>query len=591
MRAGVRDWKNPNYDEIYQERSERLRNLRSLNFEQQAKVHDYYAQNPIDWIEDWAHTWDQNRLVGGVVKPLRPFILMDRQKDLIRAYHGVNKDRKNLVVEKTREVGVSWCAVAYGVWMWLYQPGCTVGFGSYSENRVDQLWNSDSLLEKCRIIIRNLPPEMKPLGLNEDEGGHLMKKRLINPQTGAQIIGEVGSKKIGRGAKATMYFVDEYAFLQYCDQVDGSLGSCTQCIVFISTAHGMGSFYQKTQSPMFRQFRFEWRQDPRKSQEWYDEFLETWGPTTTAREVDIDHAASVENVLISGKWVEAARKIRAALKKKGVSVPPRESFRLGVGGLDVGGGKAPSVFIARHGPYVSIPKDWTTLEGDTTITGQKALRYARMARTQRLNFDAPGLGKGVTSALRHSKPEERVLAPLPKPEREVPVRETKKQATEREMYDIFGAIEEDHLVVAPNVKNRELVTAVAINTGSPASDWVRWPDGRTSRETFFNLRAEIGWTARERFKATYETWLWATGKPGGIQHPVEDLIFLPDHEQLCKEMTVLTWYERPGGKIAIERKEDLTARGIPSPDYYDAFVLTLVPARPAFTEQKVGGFF
>ena len=156
MLTTVEDWKDPDYTAVYNERSARLRAFRGLSPEGQAAIHAYYAENPIDWIEDWAHTWDQNRFINGQLKPLRPFLLMDRQKDLIRAYHGANSDRKSLVVEKTREVGVSWCAVAFGVWMWLYKPGCTVGFGSYSENRVDQLWNSDSLLEKCRA-----PPRLR----------------------------------------------------------------------------------------------------------------------------------------------------------------------------------------------------------------------------------------------------------------------------------------------------------------------------------------------------------------------------------------------------------------------------------------------
>ncbi len=590
MRATVRDWKDPDYEAIYEERSERLRNLRTMDAEVQAKVHDYYAQNPVDWIEDWAHTWDPRRLEDGF-PALRPFLLFPRQRDLIQAFHGANADREDLVVEKTREVGVSWCAVAYAVWLWLYRPGAVVGFGSYDASKVDVLGVTDSLLEKARVTIRHLPPEMQPAGLNAGPQGHLLHKRLINPANGAQIVGEVGDN-IGRGGRATMYFVDEYAHLKHHEMVDGALASTSDCKVYISTAYGLGAFYHKTQNEAFRQFRFEWRQDPRKDDAWYEAYLEKWGPTITAREVDIDHAASVENVLIEGKFIQAGRAVLGLLRKKGIAVPPRDKFLQGVGGLDVGGGRAPSVFIARHGPYVGTPKAWKDQEGDTTITGQKALRYARAARTQRLNFDAPAVGSGVASTLRHSKPEDRVLAPRSKPEpAEAPADESTEQAAVRGMYDIFGAQEEDHLVAVPGAKDREVVTARGINTGVGPSDWVRWPDGRTSKEWFVNLRAEIGWTMRDRFQKTYEVWLHLTDREGGTMHPIEDLVFLPNCEQLCKELAVLTWHERPGGKIGIERKEDLAARGVASPDYYDALALTYVPARPAATEQKVGGYF
>ncbi len=591
MQADVGDWRDPDYGAIYEERSERLKSIRSLAPDALAKVHDYYAKNPIDWIEDWTHTWDPRRLEDGL-PALRPFMLFDRQKDLIRFWHGCNIDRCDGVVEKTREVGVSWCAVAYAVWMWIYKPGSVVGFGSFEAVKVDRLGVTDSLLEKCRVIIRHLPPEMLPPGLNTKAHGDLLEKRLLNPSNGAQIIGEVGDN-IGRGGRASMYFVDEYAFLKHHEMIDGALSNTSDCKQYISTAYGMGAFFAKTQNPTFRQFRFEWRQDPRKDDAWYEAFAKKWGPIITAREVDIDHAASIENVVIEARYVEAAKQIRGLLSRKGVTVPPFTHYTRGVSGLDVGGGAAPSVFVARHGPYVSMPKAWTDQHGDTTITGQRALRYARQARTQRLNFDAPAVGAGVASTLRHSKPEDRALEPvaMEQPVTVASPEETVEERIQRELYGAFGNAEEDFLVATPGAAPAEVVTASGINTGSPASDWVRWPDGRTSNESFVNLRAEIWWIMRDRFQKTYETWLFLKGDPEGTMHPIDELIFLPDCPELTKELSLLTWHEKPGGKIGIESKKDAAKRGIASPDYADALGLTYVPARATARSQKLKGYF
>ena len=76
-----------------------------------------------------------------------------------------------------------------------------------------------------------------------------------------------------------------------------------------------------------------------------------------------------------------------------------------------------------------------------------------------------------------------------------------------------------------------------------------------------------------------------------LPEQVEELIFLPNHEQLCKELSVLTWHEKPGGKIGIESKKDLAARSVKSPDFYDTLVLTYVPARPTARQEKVEGYF
>jgi hypothetical protein len=375
--------------------------------------------------------------------------------------------------------------------------------------------------------------------------------------------------------------------------IDGALSNTSNCKQYISTAFGMGAFFAKTQNPTFRQFRFEWREDPRKDDDWYSSFLKKWGPIITAREVDIDHAASIENVVIEARYVEAAKQIRTLLARKGIDVPPFSHYTRGVSGLDVGGGAAPSVFIARHGPYVGQPKSWTDQHGDTTITGQRALRYARNTRTQRLNFDAPAVGAGVASTLRHSKPADRALEPIAL---EAPVavaapEETIEERIQRELYGAFGNDVEDHVVTTPGAKVAEVVTARGINTGTEASDWVRWPDGRTSKESFFNLRAEIWWIMRDRFQKTYETWLALTDDPDGTMHPIDELIFLPNSPELSKELSVLTWHEKPGGKIGIESKKDLAKRGVASPDFADALALTYVPAKPTARNQKVEGYF
>ncbi len=592
MRATVGDWQAPDYTAIYEERCERLRNLRALDPEQQAKVRAYYALNPIDWIEDWAFTWDPMRMNDG--RPaLIPLVLFDRQKQLIKFWHGCFEDREDGVVEKSREMGVSWCAIAYAVWMWIHKPGTVIGFGSYEATKVDVLGVTDSLLEKARVLIRHLPREMLPVGLDTGPSGHMLHKRLLNPQNGSQIVGEIGDN-IGRGARATMYFVDEAAFLKHAEMVDGALASTSDCKIYISTAYGMGAFYQKTQSDQFRQFRFHWRDDPRKDDAWYEAYLLKWGPTITAREVDINHQASVENICIPGAHIEASRKLLRAMEKAGLKVPPRDSFKQGISGLDVGGGRAPSVFIARFGPYVNMPKDWKDQHGDTTITGQRALRLARQQRTQRLNFDAPGVGTGVSSTLRHSKPEERALAPMAEAVPGPSLDESKQERIARLVNEAVSAGDDEVQVLAqaPVDNTVDVVTCKGVLTGGTPADWVHWPDGRTSREWFVNLRAEIWWTMRVRFQMTYETWLHVTGQEGGALHPFEDLILLPpDHDLLAKELASPTWHEKPGGKIGLESKKELAARGVKSPDFADAFALTFVPQRPGIRVSKVEGYF
>ncbi|WFU89474.1 hypothetical protein QA644_10750 [Rhizobium sp. CC1099] len=157
------------------------------------------------------------------------------------------------------------------------------------------------------------------------------------------------------------------------------------------------------------------------------------------------------------------------------------------------------------------------------------LDIARETAAQKLNFDAPGVGAGVSSTLMHNP-----LAGM--------------QVT-------------------------------AVNTGVPPSS-ARWPDGRTSDEIFGNQKAEIWWMCRTALQRTHEHVLMIEGKEGGKEHPLTDLLALPsgdkDSDQLCLEMSLVKWERNERGKIMIEKKEALKRRGINSPDYADALMLTFV---------------
>ena len=47
-------------------------------------------------------------------------------------------------------------------------------------------------------------------------------------------------------------------------------------------------------------------------------------------------------------------------------------------------------------------------------------------------------------------------------------------------------------------------------------------------------------------------------------------------DQLCLELSLVKWGRNERGKIVIEKKEELKRRGINSPDFADALMLTNV---------------
>ncbi|MCP4251055.1 MAG: hypothetical protein GY778_28795 [bacterium] len=594
MRAQVSNWKAPDYKPIFEERTQRLLALRRGGPEAWQAVKQYYRTaptGPVDFVEDWAVTYDPRKIPKN---PHLPFMLFPRQREMILWFHqcagGNGEVKKDGTVEKSRDTGLSWCIAAYATYLWLFVPGAAVGIGSYDADNVDQLGIPGSILEKCRIIIRNLPAELKPAGLKDSANGHLMHKRLVNPETGSTITGQIGDN-IGRGDRTTVYFVDEAAHLKHAELVDASLSATSDCKLFCSTAYGPGGFFRKTRSDAYAHFRFHWTDDPRKDNTWYAAYRKKWGAVITAQEVDIDHEASVEDICIPATWITACRALPAMLPRL------RPSMFSGVAGLDVAdGGKAKSVFITRHGPIVGKPQRRS--KGDTTNTAHWAVDRACEARVPVLNFDSVGVGAGVASTLRHTKAmvtvpqmEEVPTQALedPKPEAELTIAEIVERASQAQ--DATNLIEPaPSLDPKKRAKKTQLKTQ-AINVGQPASERVRWADGKTSKEKFANTKGHIWWTLRDRAQKSFEHHLALTGDPDGHFHPLDELLLLPDDDDLGRQLSSVKYKYLPTGKIAIESKKELAARGIESPDEAEACSLTVVPEAPSGSVSKAKGFF
>lgn len=477
------------------------------------------------WWENYLWTYNPRTVPGGAPMGYLRFDLWPKQREMVTWLQERFKASEEGLIEKSRDTGASYVCLAVALWHWCFVPGFKATFGSNLEKNVDTIGNLDSLFEKLRMMLRRLPEEMLPVGFVFER--HSKSKNLENPETGATITGE-GGDNMGRGGRSTVYFLDEAAHIERAEKVEAALSGNTDCVIWISSVNGMGNLFARKRHSILdahQIFRMHWRDDPRKTEEWARKKEASFSdPTTWASEYDIDYSASVEGICIPALWVESAKRLKALeprLKASAVSV---------LGG-DVGAGKAKSVVIPRRGPIIEPPR--SRRDPDTTETALWMLGIAEEIGAATLNFDAPGVGAGVSSTL---------------------------------------------------MKNPKAgLKVVPVNTGLPPSER-KWPDGRTSEEMFGNMKAEIWWLGRTAMQRTHEHVLFLEGKEGGREHPISDLLALPsgdkESDQLCLELSLVKWGRNERGKIVIEKKEELRRRGISSPDYADAFMLTNVEPPP-----------
>lgn len=489
--------------------------------------------------------------------PFIPMILFPKQEEFLRFLIFCEEEGYDAVVEKSRDMGVTWLCCFFLVHRWLFKDGFKGAIGSRKEDLVDKADDPDCIFEKIRTILKRLPSWMLPRGFNwRVHDKHLS---ILNPDRLSAITGEAGDN-MGRGGRNGPYFIDEAAFVERPNQVDAALSQNAAFRIYVSTPNGVGNpFAQKREAAMkdpdgpIRLFTLHWKDDPRKNH-WLLRnpdgtiFAEGhgWGPSTAtypwyekvkkiirdpviiAQEVDIDYTASIEGITIPAKYVDAAVNFDEWLmREKGLLLPAEEHDA----GFDVAEeGRNQNVMTFRKGCVNYSIEAWNQL--DTFLSAKKAVGFGNTRKVEILNFDSAGIGASMSG----------------------------------------------------NFKSAQLGLRFqfrGINGSSPPTK-SKWIDGvnydgsvryKLAKDKFFNLRAELWWLLRERFEKTYEY------RVLGIPHPLKDLISILDHPELKKQLSSVLCFTSNSGKIQIESKKDMRDRGVDSPDFADSMVYCFAPRR------------
>ncbi len=528
MNAAI-EWP-PDYTQEWSRRQEKLwlvedNDLSEYTFE-------YYRVRPIEFIEDWCITSDPRN--AGTDKPtILPFVLFPDQRELINFFYDCIKDQDNGLVEKSRDMGATWAACAFSVWLWLFWPGSSVGWGSRKQELVDRRGDPDSIFEKIRMLIRKLPQFLKPQGFKENE--HLTFMKCINPENGATITGESGDN-IGRGGRKLIYFKDESAHYERAESIEAALADNTNCQIDISSVNGAGNiFYRKRHSEYINVFILDWRNHPAKTQEWYDKrkaLAESQGlEHIFAQEVDRDYTAAVEGIFIPAKWVNAA--IDAHIK---LGFEPFGARKVGLDVADEGGDA--NALIDVYGPVVMNCDMWK--QGTTGVTALTAYNYCIEHGIEELIYDSVGVGAGVKSKTKELEDNFRF--------NDGPV---KNKFSERLKVTPFNA---GSGVVQPKYKYME---------------------GKKNEDMFFNLAAQAMWALRDRFLKTYNM------VEGIEQYDHSELISLPSDlphlHELKLEISTPLRVTDDVGRVRRETKKAMKKRGMQSPNLLEALMQCYSP--------------
>ena len=525
----------PDYTQVFMERQNRYLKVKD-NKDLVYGAKSYYSNNYAEFINDWGTTYDPRN--AGLDKPvLLPFIIFPRQVEFIQFLKCCLDNQTHGMIEKSRDMGATWAACWFSLCLWLFSPGCSIGWGSRKEQLVDKLGDPDSIFQKLRMGLDYLPRWLWPIGF--DPKIHSTYMKLINPETGATITGEAGDN-IGRGGRKLIYFKDESAHYEHPESIEAALGDNTNVQIDISSVAGTNNiFYRRRQTgelwepgksitPNKTQvFVMDWRSHPLKTQVWYNarraKAEEEGLLHLFAQEVDHDYTSSIEGVVIPAAWVRAAIDSH---KKLGIEITGIVDSALDVADE----GKDKSCLAIKKGILLQYIEAWA--KGDVGETANKALNICKLYSAKNIFYDCIGVGAGIKA-------------------------ETNRLNRENLLGDI-------------NVIPWNAAGAVLSPDKPIYKEELGQEPAPLNKDFFCNLKAQGWWNLRDRFHKTYKA------VTQGIQYNTEDLISISsDINSLQETLTELSQptYTAKNGKILINKKPD----GGSSPNRADAIMMVYWP--------------
>ena len=225
------------------------------------------------------------------------------------------KDRKpwvltDVFIEKSRQMGMSWLVAGIFLYWFLFHWHKYTIISRTAEE-VDTAWDMDSMFEKIRFMIRELPTWMLPKWLSKELGKDKTNAymRITDPNNWASITGKSANPDAGRWGTRNAIFMDEMAFMQNASTINKAAWNNTPCRIFNSTPNGEGNEFYRMRKlcvervdketgsilpPEIKGLRYHWTDHPHYDDTWYQRKIKGKTPEGIAQELEIDYNTAIE---------------------------------------------------------------------------------------------------------------------------------------------------------------------------------------------------------------------------------------------------------------------------------------------------------
>ncbi len=292
----------------------------------QQAVYAVCKRDPVFFINNFCYT-NFPRNPNGIADC--PFVLYEFQEWSVVQWveNIINGD--DFLVEKSREMGISWLVAAIFLWFFLFCDDFTGLLGSYKLDYVDTGGvDPNTHMGRIMYMLTKLPKWMQP-AYERKEG------KITNTENNSIIKGETSTENFARAGRYKAVLLDELAFW---DMGNKSFGSCRQSAhtrIVVSTPNGENNDFFRIRNKlarnkvpypnldeiakqkglidalvpyedtdfisegdeeeleeldsMMRRYRLHWVLHPAKDVDWYNKEKQFSDRDTIARELDISY--------------------------------------------------------------------------------------------------------------------------------------------------------------------------------------------------------------------------------------------------------------------------------------------------------------
>lgn len=230
------------------------------------QIYDLCKKDILFWINVFC--WTKDTRVQD--SPTLPFITYEFQDEYILDIQKAILQGYDLLTEKSRDMGASWCVLFVLQHFFQFSKGSDFRVGSRKEEFVDKLGVMDTLLEKVRFNLARQPAYLLPPKFLAQFEERTAFMRLTNPDQQNNMIGESTNIHFGSGGRSRAVMLDEFSKVDsgVDDAAWTATADVTPCRLVLSTPYGAANKFARLALGTEEQIKkctLHWTLHPEKS--------------------------------------------------------------------------------------------------------------------------------------------------------------------------------------------------------------------------------------------------------------------------------------------------------------------------------------